>query len=84
MEIAMKRGCCLLQGVNWQESIKQWRRLPDEEQRRIWWALIPRRVAESMAYEGEPVELEWLEKLHREPIPSSFSKPVVESRIARN
>ena len=32
-----------------------------------------------MAYEGEPVELEWLEKLHREPIPSSFSKPVVES-----
>ena len=75
----MKWGCCCLFSVKWQESIQNWRRLPAEEQRRIWWALIPRRVAESMAYEGEPVELEWLEKLHQAETPPFLSKPVVES-----
>ena len=79
MEIAMKWSCCYISQVNWQESIQQWRRLPVEEQRRIWWALIPKSVSESMAFEREPVELEWLEKLHQAEIPPALSKPVVES-----
>lgn len=29
------------------------------------WESIPRTVAVSMAFEGEPVDLAWLEELHR-------------------
>ena len=66
----------------WQESIEQWRRLSAEEQRRVWWSLIPRRVGESMAFEREPVDLIWLENLHRAEAPPAGSKPPAESRAA--
>ncbi|NQW03512.1 MAG: hypothetical protein HQ485_05735 [Acidobacteria bacterium] len=44
------------------EAIRRWRALPPEEQRRQMLALIPEKVARSMAFEGEPVPPEWLEE----------------------
>jgi hypothetical protein len=47
--------------MNWIEAIKHWRRLPPEEQRRRALANLPRKVARSMAFEGEPVDQAMLE-----------------------
>lgn len=37
------------------ENITRWRSLPPEEKLRRRWEVIPRKVARSMAFEGEPV-----------------------------
>jgi hypothetical protein len=37
------------------QVVARWRKLPVSEQRRIRLARIPRKVARSMAFEGEPV-----------------------------
>jgi len=47
------------------ECLERWRALPEEERFRRRWQSIPRSVADSMAFEGEPVDLAWLEELHR-------------------
>ena len=47
--------------MSWNLTIKRWRALPPEEQARIRRSRIPMNVAESMAFEGEPVELAALE-----------------------
>ncbi len=47
------------------ECLQRWRALPLAERQRRRWARIPRNVAASMAFEGEPVNLGWLEELHR-------------------
>lgn len=46
---------------DWQDAVRRWRRLTPEEQRRISLSRIPRKVARSMAFEGEPVDETWLE-----------------------
>ncbi len=43
--------------MKWKQAIERWRKLPVEEQARIRRNRIPMNVAESMAFEGEPVEL---------------------------
>ena len=68
-----------VRSVAWQKSIEQWRRLPVEEQRRVWWALIPKQVGDSMAFEREPVDLSWLETLHNTQALPAISKPPKES-----
>jgi len=56
--------------MDWQQRVLAWRALPEEEKRRIRWKRIPRNVAQSMAFEGEPVDLAWLEEQHaRVPMP---------------
>jgi hypothetical protein len=65
--------------MEWQQTIENWRRLSAEERRRVWWSLIPLRVSQSMAFEREPVELEWLENLHRAKAPRVTSKLPSES-----
>ena len=50
-----------MSATNWQEAIRRWRQLAPEEQRRISLSRIPRKVARSMAFEGEPVDEEMLE-----------------------
>lgn len=45
---------------DWRLSIQRWRRLPPEEQLRIRLSRIPRHVARSMTFEGEPVDEQML------------------------
>lgn len=46
--------------MDWKQAITRWRALPNEEKARTRRNRIPLNVAESMAFEGEPVELEML------------------------
>lgn len=43
--------------MDWKQAIERWRSLLPEERARIRRDRIPLNVAESMAFEGEPVEL---------------------------
>ena len=47
--------------MDWKQAIEHWRRLTPKEQRRIRLASLPRKVARSMAFEGEPVDQRILE-----------------------
>jgi hypothetical protein len=51
--------------MTWQEKINAWRRLSPARRKAIRLARVPRRVASSMAFEGEPVGWQWLKELHR-------------------
>ncbi len=48
--------------MDWKQTIKRWRKLTPEEQARIRLASLPRKVARSMAFEGEPVDQRILER----------------------
>ena len=48
--------------TNWKEIAAEWRKLTPEERRRIRLSRIPRKVARSMAFEGEPVDEKMLEE----------------------
>jgi hypothetical protein len=50
--------------MDWKEAIRQWRALPEEEKLRRRLESIPRQVAQSFAFEGEPVDLAMLEAEH--------------------
>ena len=50
-----------MQRMNWIEAINHWRSLSPAEQRRRALANLPRKVARSMAFEGEPVDQAMLE-----------------------
>lgn len=58
--------------MDWREAIAAWRRLPPEEKQRIRLARIPLNVAESMAFEGEPVDIEELKRQHLEFMRKNF------------
>ena len=49
--------------MNWNESISEWRRLPEEEKLRRRWQAIPLDVEQSMAFEQEPVDLLFLQEI---------------------
>jgi hypothetical protein len=65
------------------EAIQRWQLLSARTQQQLRWQAIPKQVADSMAFEGEPVDLEWLTKLHP-PTPPAGSKPAGESSATRN
>ena len=48
--------------MDWKQTIERWRRLTPQEQARIRLASLPRKVARSMAFEGEPVDQRILER----------------------
>ncbi len=50
--------------MDWKKVIQRWQGLPPEEQARLRRLRIPLNVAESMAFEGEPVDLQMLEAEH--------------------
>lgn len=58
--------------MDWKQTIERWRNLTAEEQARIRLASLPRKVARSMAFEGEPVDQRVLEReldrLRRQPV----------------
>ena len=48
--------------MTWQENIRRWQALPPERKLQIRWEAIPRDVAESMAFEREPVPVERIQE----------------------
>ncbi|WP_296699325.1 hypothetical protein [Thiocapsa sp. UBA6158] len=48
--------------TDWKQIVSDWRKLTPEERRRIRLSRIPRKVARSMAFEGEPVDEKMLEE----------------------
>jgi hypothetical protein len=50
--------------MSWIENIERWRQLPAEEKLLRRWKAIARDVAQSMAFEKEPVELSLLHAIH--------------------
>ncbi len=70
--------------MNWTESISQWRRLPAGEKLRRRWQAIPQDVAQSMAFEQEPVELGFRQEiLDRIAPPASSQPPVASSPVPK-
>ena len=65
--------------MNWIETVQLWRRLPAEEKLRRRWQAIPQDVAQSMAFEREPVEIRRLQELLGQIEPPGSSKPAVAS-----
>lgn len=55
--------------MTWQEKIESWRKLPPARRKASRWEAVPRQVALSMAFEGEPVSLKWLKELHNRQTP---------------
>lgn len=49
--------------MNWIETINQWRSLSAAEKLRRRWEAIPLDVAQSMAFEQEPVEIRRLQEI---------------------
>ena len=67
----------------WQMSVTEviaaWRALPERRKLEIRWQNIPAQVAGSMAFEREPIDLEWIKALHnRAPLPAAL-RPRTES-----
>ena len=48
--------------TNWQAITAEWRKLSPEQKRAVRLNRIPRKVARSMAFEGEPVDEKMLEE----------------------
>ena len=69
--------------MNWTESISQWRRLPAGEKLRRRWQAIPQDVAQSMAFEQEPVEIRRLQEMLDRIGPPASSKSAVASSPTR-
>ncbi|NEV60662.1 hypothetical protein [Thiorhodococcus minor] len=51
-----------MQNTDWKKIAADWRKLSPEEKRRIRLARIPRKVARSMAFAGDPVDETMLEE----------------------
>ena len=57
------------------ENITRWRSLPPEEKLRRRWEAIPLDVAQSMAFEGEPVPVEKIRETLARIEPPALLKP---------
>jgi len=60
--------------MTWIENIERWRKLPAEEKLLRRWQAIPRDVAQSMAFEREPVEMSLLHAIHARIEPPALLK----------
>lgn len=56
-------------------AVLRWRRLTPEQQRDIRRRRLPAKVARSMAFEGEPVDLRHLEEALKGPVRGQDSAP---------
>jgi len=74
----------ILVGVTLREAINQWRVLPPEEKARRRWVRIPLKVAMSMEFEGEPVDLKRLEEAHANRPPPGSSTPLSANSATRH
>ena len=60
------------------ENIRQWKALSPDRKLRLRWEAIPLNVARSMAFEKEPVDLEFLRAIHARTEPPALSRPRLE------
>jgi hypothetical protein len=60
--------------MNWVQAIGQWRNLTPAEKLRRRWQAIPQDVAQSMAFEREPVEIRRLQVILDQNAPPASSK----------
>ena len=65
--------------MNWIQAISQWRSLTAAEKLRRRWEAIPQDVAQSMAFEREPVELGRLQEILDQIAPPVSSRPLAVS-----
>ena len=65
--------------MNWIENVNLWRRLPAGEKLRRRWEFIPQDVAQSMAFEREPVEQRQLQEILDRIEPPGSAKPLAAS-----
>jgi hypothetical protein len=61
--------------MNWIETVLRWRALPPETKQRLRQDAIPADVAESMAFEGEPVSETTIREQLCQIVPPDSSKP---------
>jgi hypothetical protein len=61
--------------MTWTQNIAQWRSLPAERKLQIRREAIPLDVAQSMAFEREPVEIEVIRETLARKTPRGSSKP---------
>jgi hypothetical protein len=61
--------------MNWKENIARWRSLTPEEKLRRNWEAIPLDVAQSMAFEREPVAVERIRATLARIEPPALLKP---------
>ncbi len=61
--------------MNWIQNIARWRSLTPEAKLRRRWEAIPADVAQSMAFEGEPVSLETIRATLDRIEPPALLKP---------
>ncbi len=62
--------------MNAKENITRWRALPPEEKLRRRWEAIPLDVAQSMAFEREPVAIEKITATLAQIAPPALLKPL--------
>ena len=69
--------------MSWIENVNNWRQLPPEEKLLRRWKAIPLDVAQSMAFEKEPVEIGRLQEiLSQIGLPDSLRPRLEPSRIS--
>lgn len=73
--LAGRANCRYLCHMTWKENISQWRHLTPEEKLRRKWESIPLDVAQSMAFEGEPVPVERIRATLARIEPPALLKP---------
>jgi len=56
------------------ETIRQWKALTPERKLQLRWEAIPLNVARSMAFEGEPVDIEVIRAIHARTEPPALLK----------
>jgi hypothetical protein len=67
--------------MNWIQAISQWRNLTPTEKLRRRWQAIPQDVAQSMAFEQEPVEIHRLQEILDQIAPPDSLKPLAGSSL---
>ena len=70
--------------MNWIQNIARWRSLTPEAKLRLRWEAIPADVAQSMAFEGEPVPLETIRATLDRIKPPALLKRPAESSVTRS
>ena len=61
--------------MNWKDNITRWRSLTPEEKLRRNWEAIPMDVAQSMAFEREPVAMSRIHETLAQIEPPALLKP---------